>query len=148
MQKHFADSLLPAGLLPRNARVIDVGTGAGFPGIPLKILRPDIRLTLLDSLKKRIGFLEALCGELGLSDVEAVHARAEDAGRDIRYRAGFSVALSRAVAPFPALLELTLPFVQTGGFSMMYKGPQAEAELAAGARALSCLLYTSASRQA
>ena len=103
--KHFADSVLPAALLPPGAKVIDVGTGAGFPGLPLRILRPDIQLTLLDSLQKRIGFLTALCQALGFADVALLHARAEDAGRDPALRGRFHIALSRAVAPFPVLLE-------------------------------------------
>lgn len=138
-QKHFADSILPAALLPLGAKVIDVGTGAGFPGLPLKILRPDIHLTLLDSLNKRIAFLQALCGELGLTDVTFLHARAEDAARQSGYRAGFDIALSRAVAPCPVLLELTVPFLCIGGASLMYKGPQAAEELAEADRALSLL---------
>ena len=138
-QKHFADSLLPAALLPEGAKVIDVGTGAGFPGLPLKILRPDIRLTLLDSLQKRIGFLQALCEALGLSDVAFFHARAEDGARQPNLRAGFDIALSRAVAPCPVLLELTVPFLRLGGQSLMYKGPQAAEELAGARNALSLL---------
>ena len=112
-------SVLPAALLPPGAKVIDVGTGAGFPGLPLRILRPDIQLTLLDSLQKRIGFLTALCQALGFADVALLHARAEDAGRDPALRGRFHIALSRAVAPFPVLLELTVPFLKVGGKSLM-----------------------------
>ena len=137
--KHFADSLLPAALLPQGARVIDVGTGAGFPGLPLRILRPDIRLTLLDSLQKRISFLGALCEALGFADVERIHARAEDGGRNPALRERFDIALTRAVAPCPVLLELTHPFLKVGGLSLMYKGPQAPAELQAGERAAKLL---------
>ncbi|MEA5059519.1 MAG: 16S rRNA (guanine(527)-N(7))-methyltransferase RsmG [Candidatus Pelethousia sp.] len=138
-QKHFADSLLPAAFLPQGARVIDVGTGAGFPGVPLRILRPDIKLTLLDSLQKRIGFLQALCEALALSDVRFLHARAEDGARRQDLRNRFDIALSRAVAPCPVLLELTVPFLRLGGQSLMYKGPQAADELAQAKRALSLL---------
>lgn len=137
--KHFADSVLPAALVPPGARVIDVGTGAGFPGLPLRILRPDIQLTLLDSLQKRIGFLTALCQALGFADVALRHARAEDAGRDPALRGRFDVALSRAVAPFPVLLELTVPFLKVGGQSLMYKGPQAQSELQQGENACKVL---------
>ena len=137
--KHFADSVLPAALLPPRVKVIDVGTGAGFPGLPLRILRPDIQLTLLDSLQKRIGFLNALCQALGFADVALLHARAEDAGRDPALRGRFDVALSRAVAPFPVLLELTVPFLKVGGKSLMYKGPQAQSELQEGENACKVL---------
>ena len=123
----------------RGKRVIDVGTGAGFPGLPLRILRPDIQLTLLDSLQKRIGFLTALCQALGFADVTLLHARAEDAGRDPALRGRFGIALSRAVAPFPVLLELTVPFLKVGGKSLMYKGPQAQSELQEGKNACKAL---------
>ena len=112
--KHFADSVLPAALLPPRAKVIDVGTGAGFPGLPLRILRPDIQLTLLDSLQKRIGFLTALCQALGFADVTLLHARAEDAGRDPALRGRFDVALSRAVAPFPRAAGADRPLPEGG----------------------------------
>ncbi len=134
--KHFADSILPEELIPHGAYCIDVGTGAGFPGVPLKIVRPDIRLVLLDSLAKRVAFLQSLCHELGFSDAECVHARAEDAAREPRFRAAFDIALSRAVAPMNVLTELTVPFAKRGGASLMYKGANADAELAAAANAM------------
>ena len=129
LDRHLADSLTPltvGGLLPGNASVIDVGSGAGLPGIPLAIVRPDLRITLLDSLKKRVAFLEAVITALGLSNVAAVHARAEDAARDTRYRERFDVALARAVAALPVLAELLLPFVKVGGVWLCYKGPSME----------------------
>ena len=137
-QKHFMDSILPAALIPEGASVIDVGTGAGFPGIPLLIMRPDIKLTLLDSLNKRITFLTELCARLGLP-ARCIHARAEDAGRKADLREQFDVATSRAVANVSALAEYTVPFLKVGGASLMYKGPQAPEELAAGRRALELL---------
>lgn len=143
-QKHFADSILGAELLPENARVIDVGTGAGFPGIPLKIVRPDIELVLLDSLAKRIGFLEEACAKIGIG-ARAIHARAEDAARSDGLRAHFDAALSRAVAPMNLLLELTVPFLKVGGRSLMYKGAGAAEEIAAcpnACRELCCSLTT------
>ena len=130
--RHFADSLT---LLPYIDRIsvekggislIDVGTGAGFPGLPLKIMRPEIKLTLLDSLDKRIKFLECVVRELGLEGVETVHARAEDAGRDGQYREKFDIAAARAVAPMSILAEYCLPFVKTGGCFIAMKGPAEE----------------------
>jgi 16S rRNA (guanine527-N7)-methyltransferase len=138
LDKHLMDSLTPLtvdGLLPEGAAVIDVGSGAGLPGIPLAVLRPDLKITLLDSLQKRVKFLESAIGALGLPNVTAVHARAEDAAHDTRYRERFDIALARAVAALPVLLELLLPFVKTGGKSLAYKGPSVEDELVTGKRA-------------
>jgi len=137
-QKHFADSILPERLLGENTSVIDVGTGAGFPGIPLIIARPDLKLTLMDALQKRVTFLEAVCKELGLI-IPCVHARAEEAGKNPLYRARFDAALSRAVASASELTELTVPFLKQNGVSLMYKGPQAEEELKAAENALRLL---------
>jgi len=134
-KKHFADSIIAASMIPEGASVVDVGTGAGFPGIPLKLIRPDIDLLLVDSLGKRILFLRELCNELGL-DVPCVHARAEDAARQPELRGAFDVAVSRAVAPMNVLSELTTPFLKIGGCSLMYKGPNADEELAACTNAL------------
>lgn len=114
IKKHFYDSLLALPLLEQDARCIDVGTGAGFPGVPLLIARPDLQMTLLDSLNKRLTFLEALIEKLGLS-ATLVHARAEDAGQDAKYRGRFDAAFSRAVSQLPALVELTVPFLKLGG---------------------------------
>ncbi|MDO5110776.1 MAG: 16S rRNA (guanine(527)-N(7))-methyltransferase RsmG [Clostridia bacterium] len=138
-QKHFADSLLPASLIPEGARLIDVGTGAGFPGLVLKLMRPDIKLTLLDSLNKRIGFLQAVCGELGLSDVTCIHARAEDGARDKALRESFDVAAARAVAHTAFLAEWLLPYLKVGGQALLYKGPQAAEELDAAENACKLL---------
>lgn len=137
-EKHFADSLLPMALLPENARVIDVGTGAGFPGVPLLIARPDLKLTLLDSLNKRLTFLEAVLAELGLR-AKLVHARAEDGGRMDSLRGGFDIALTRAVAHASVALEWTVPFLKVGGSSLLYKGAKAEEELKEAANALRVL---------
>ncbi|HWQ96657.1 MAG TPA: 16S rRNA (guanine(527)-N(7))-methyltransferase RsmG [Clostridia bacterium] len=139
-KKHFLDSLVAAPYLKPNAAVADVGTGAGFPGLPLLILRPDLRVTLIDSLQKRLVFLEAVLKELKLS-AELVHARAEDAGQDPKYREKFDVALTRAVSGLPVLCELTLPLVKVGGKSIAYKGDSAE-ELAASGNALKILQAT------
>lgn len=128
--KHFLDSLSPLRFaeIPQGASLIDVGTGAGFPGIPLLIVRPDIRLTLLDSLNKRLLFLQEVLRSLGL-DAKTVHARAEEAGRNSLYREKYDVAVSRAVAPLNILCEYCLPFVKPGGCFISMKGPQAEQEL-------------------
>ncbi len=135
LDAHLMDSLTPLaleGLLPQGAMLIDVGTGAGFPGIPLAVVRPDLKITLLDSQNKRLTFLEEVIRALGLSSAVTLHARAEDAARDVRYRERFSVAVARAVAPLPVLMELLLPFVKPGGKIIAYKGPSVEDELAAG----------------
>ena len=140
LEKHFLDSILLLALheIPHGAAVIDVGTGAGFPGVPLKIVRPDLRLTLLDSLGKRISFLGELSRELG-QDNEIVHARAEDAAHDPALREAFCMATSRAVAALPILCELCLPFVRPGGVFIALKGPQADAEIAAAGSAAEVL---------
>ena len=140
VKKHFLDSLAAAPYLKTNASIVDVGTGAGFPGLPLLILRPDLRVTLIDSLQKRLVFLEAVLKELKLT-AELVHARAEDAGQNPKYREKFDVALTRAVSALPVLCELTLPLVKVGGRSIAYKGDSAE-ELAASKNALSVLHAT------
>lgn len=122
--KHFLDSILPLKKLdvPHGTSLIDVGTGAGFPGLPMKIYRPDIKLTLLDSLNKRVDFLKAVCSETD-PDSECVHLRAEEGGRDPKYREKFDLAVARAVAAMPVLSEYCLPFVKTGGSFAALKGP-------------------------
>lgn len=137
--KHFTDSLLAAPLLPTGSfSLIDVGTGAGFPGMPLALLREDCRLTLLDSLNKRLVFLEAVCRELGLP-ATLIHARAEEGGRRPDLREQFDVSTARAVAALPTLCEYCLPFVKVGGCFIALKGPDADREQEAAARAVSLL---------
>lgn len=136
--RHFADSLTLVPLLPKHAALIDVGTGAGFPGVPAAIVRPDIHVTLLDSLNKRLTFLQCVCGELGLS-AETVHARAEDGGRLPALRERFDVATARAVASLPVLCEYCLPFVKTGGCFIAMKGPDGDNEQTAAASAAKAL---------
>jgi len=121
--KHFLDSLCLSPLIPGGSSVIDVGTGAGFPGVPLLIAAPDLKLTLLDSLGKRVAFLENLLAELGLP-ARCVHARAEDAGRDAAFREQYDFAVSRAVSRLNVLAELCLPFVRVGGGFIAMKGPR------------------------
>lgn len=129
--KHFLDSslLLKYCEIPENARVIDVGTGAGFPGIPLKILREDISLTLLDSLNKRINFLTAVNDALEFS-TECIHSRAEDGAKKPDLREKFDVATARAVAAMPVLCEYCLPYVKVGGFFAALKGPTEDIDAA------------------
>ena len=125
--KHYADSLtiLAKGNIPNNAKMIDVGTGAGFPGIPAKIMREDICLTLLDSLKKRITFLDELLANLKI-EAETIHIRAEDAGRSVQFREQFDVVTARAVANISVLAELCLPLAKVGGKFIAMKGKEVE----------------------
>lgn len=134
--KHFLDCalLLKHIKLPVGAKVIDVGTGAGFPGMVLKILRPDINLTLLDGLNKRLVFLNAVAEALILS-VETVHLRAEEAGQKPLYRESFDLATARAVAKLNTLYEYCLPLVKTGGYFCAMKGPSAEEEIKLASKA-------------
>ena len=120
-EKHFADSLAALPYLKPGMKVVDVGTGAGFPGVPLLIMEPGLEMTLADSLQKRLTFLDALLNELGLT-AALVHGRAEDLGQNRLYREQYDAALSRAVANLPVLLELTTPFVRVGGTAIAYKG--------------------------
>ena len=138
VEKHFADSLGALSYLGDNSRCIDVGTGAGFPGVPLLIARPTLQMTLADSLQKRLNFLDGLLQELGLQ-AQIVHGRAEELGQNKAYREQYDFALSRAVANLPVLLELTTPFVKVGGTAIAYKG-KAEEEVAA-AKSAAFLLH-------
>lgn len=135
--KHFLDSLTTLLTDKVKGDVIDVGTGAGFPGLVLKIAKPEINLTLLDSLNKRINFLKEVSSEMGLEGIEFIHARAEDGAR--REREKFDTVVSRAVANMTVLAELCLPFVKVGGYFLALKGPMAEEELANAKRAIKIL---------
>ena len=127
--KHFADSivLLKYAEIPKGASMIDVGTGAGFPSVPVKIFRPDIKLTLLDSLNKRIVFLNQLFERLDIK-CETVHGRAEEIGRNSNYREKFDFAVARAVASMPVLCEYCTPFLKEGGIFAAMKGPNEDIE--------------------
>lgn len=141
MQKHFADSVsvLAGAEIAEGESVIDVGTGAGFPGLPIKIARPDIRLTLLDSLNKRVDFLNEVCGRIGLKETACAHMRAEDGGRTDGLRDSFGVCVSRAVARLNVLSEYCLPFVAVGGRFISLKGPDSAQEAAEAENAVKAL---------
>ena len=138
--KHFSDSLSIMPLIPREAKTfIDIGTGAGFPGIPLKIMQDHLKVTLLDSLGKRVKFLNEVCEKLSLKGIESFHGRAEDYGTDKNYREKYDVASARAVASLPVLLEYCLPFVKVGGLFIGMKGPDAKDEINESKKALQVL---------
>lgn len=139
--KHFYDSLLGMKIneWPADGKLLDLGTGAGFPGIPLKIVNPGLHVTLVDSLQKRIAFLNHLIKKLQLDGVEAVHARAEDLGRDKNYRESYDLVASRAVAQLAVLTEYCLPLVRMGGNLIAYKGPEGDIELKQASRAVETL---------
>jgi 16S rRNA (guanine527-N7)-methyltransferase len=136
--KHMIDSLscFDKDIFKQGARIIDVGTGAGFPGLPLKIFRPDLKLTLFDSLNKRILFLKAVAEQLGIHDIQFVHSRAEDGGRNKQFREQYDIAVSRAVAKLNVLSEFCLPFVAVGGFFIALKGSQYSEEIKTSTEAL------------
>ncbi len=138
--KHFADSISVLPLIEnKNASLIDVGTGAGFPGIPLKIANDGFKVTLLDSLNKRITFLEEVKKELGITNLDCIHSRAEDGGRNADLREKFDYCVSRAVARLSVLSEYCMPFVAVGGYFISLKGPDAAEELAEAQKAISVL---------
>ena len=136
--RNYLDSLTLLSFLGDAKTLIDVGSGAGFPGIPLAIMRPDIRVTLLDSLGKRVSFLNAVIEELGLN-AKAVHLRCEDAAKMPAYRDSFDIACARAVAAMDVLSEWLLPFVRLGGLMLAMKGPAAEEECREAAFAIESL---------
>lgn len=137
IEKHFLDSatVLSSCKIKENGKLLDVGTGAGFPGMPIKILRPDLQVTLLDGSQKRLRFLEDLCERLHLS-CERVHKRAEEAGLDKAMRESFDLVTARAVAPLRILCEYCLPLVKMKGFFVAMKGPGAKEELGESQKAL------------
>lgn len=141
LKKHFVDSvsLVQAIDLSQDLSVIDVGTGAGFPGLALKLAFPRLRVTLLDSLNKRIQFLDAVIGELGIDGVETIHGRAEDLAKPGKLRESFDICVSRAVANLSTLSEYCLPFVKVGGLFVSYKSERISEELAAAERAVGLL---------
>ncbi|MCC0692461.1 16S rRNA (guanine(527)-N(7))-methyltransferase RsmG [Clostridioides sp. ZZV14-6387] len=139
--KHFLDSIsaVKNGYIKNGMSIIDVGTGAGFPGLPLKICLDDLELTLLDSLNKRINFLEEVSRELELANIKFIHGRAEDFGKDEKYREKYDIATARAVAGLPILMEFCVPFVKVGGYFICLKGPNANLELEESQKAIDIL---------
>ncbi|GHW00899.1 ribosomal RNA small subunit methyltransferase G [Lactobacillus nasalidis] len=141
--KHFYDSVTPLLLLPeafaQGASLVDVGAGAGFPSLPIKILRPDLKVTIVDSLGKRLNFLADLLEKLDISGVNLVHGRAEDVGQNPEYREKFDIVTARAVARMSVLCEYCLPLAKTGGKFLALKGPRADDELDAARNALAKL---------
>ena len=138
--KHFADSITFLKYIdPAGRCLLDVGTGAGFPGVPLKIMSGSCNVVLLDSLGKRICFLNELIRELGLSDIIAVHSRAEDLARDFSYREQFDIVTSRAVANLSTLSEYCLPFVKCGGIFVSYKGDDIDEEIISSSNSINIL---------
>ena len=137
--KHFIDSLTICKYIPQNAKIIDVGTGAGFPGIPIKIYREDTQITLLDSLNKRVLFLQEVINKLDLKNIEAIHGRAEEVARNNKYREKFDVVTSRAVANMSTLTEYMIPFIKIDGLCIMMKGFDYKEELEKSQRAINLL---------
>ncbi len=139
--KHFIDSLTPwtAATAKAGMKVLDLGSGAGFPGIPMKIRERNIYLTMMDSLQKRVRFLEETVKRLGLKDTVAIHGRAEEMGRNTKYREKYDLVVSRAVAPFATLCEYCLPFVRVGGFFLAMKGPDGREEVRTSPNAVKIL---------
>jgi len=140
VNKHFVDSLSLVNVIDiTNQRIIDVGTGAGFPGIPIKIIFPDTNIILLDSLNKRIDFLDCVIEELGLLNISTIHGRAEDVARDIMYRETFDICVSRAVADLSILSEYCIPFLKKEGFFISYKSTLISEEIENAKRTIDIL---------
>ena len=141
VKKHFIDSMKVFKFQElKNAKnVIDIGTGGGFPGIPMKIIKPEINIVLLDSLNKRIKFLNEVIRELQLDNIKAIHGRAEDFAQEVQYREKFDVAVSRAVANLTVLSEFCLPYVKVGGYFVAMKGPAVEEEIKCSKNAIRML---------
>ena len=138
IDKHYVDSLIALsvpGMLPAKGTLIDVGTGAGFPGLPLALACPELKVTLMDAQKKRLNFLQAVIDDLQVRNVTLVHARAEDGAQFPQHREKYDVAVARAVASLAVLSEYLLPFVRAGGKAVCWKGPALQEEMQQGRRA-------------
>jgi 16S rRNA (guanine527-N7)-methyltransferase len=141
VKKHFIDSIkaFRFNKLKEAKRVIDIGTGAGLPGIPIKIIKPEVEVVLLDSLNKRVNFLNNVITSLQLEGIYAIHGRAEDFAVEQKYREGFDIVVSRAVANMAVLSELCIPYVSLGGYFLALKGPAVEEEIKEGNKAIETL---------
>ena len=137
--KHFADSLSIINYIPDNSKVIDVGTGAGFPGVPLKIVNESLHITLLDSLNKRLLFLDEVIKELDLKDIKTIHGRAEEIAHNKDYREQYDIAVCRAVAKLNVLAEYMLPYLKVGGTFICMKGPNINEEIESSMKAIKLL---------
>ncbi|MCR5836516.1 MAG: 16S rRNA (guanine(527)-N(7))-methyltransferase RsmG [Lachnospiraceae bacterium] len=139
--KHFIDSLSIVKIFDLNSvnSLIDVGTGAGFPGVPIKIMYPELNVVLMDSLNKRIKFLEESCSQIGLHNIDFIHGRAEELGRNVKYREQFDICVSRAVANLSTLSEYCLPFVKVGGNFICYKSGESDDEIKSAKKAVDLL---------
>ena len=137
--KHFLDSVLPYLNFKENAKVIDIGTGAGFPSIPLAILRNDLKFTLIDSVEKKTNFVFNLADKLGLTNIEVYHARCEDLAKESKFRENYDYAIARAVAPLSSLLEYCIPFLKINGKFVAYKGVNYKQEIDASTNAIKLL---------
>lgn len=141
IEKHFVDSVLCWNFKEYSNcdTIIDIGTGAGFPGVPLAILSPDKEFMLVDSLRKRLNVIDELTAECGIENTTTVHGRAEELARNKKYREAFDICVSRAVANLATLCEYTLPFIKKGGYLLAYKGPDANEELERASKAIKVL---------
>lgn len=139
IEKHFIDSLTILNKIDNNQKVVDVGTGAGFPGIPLSIMNPTLKITLVDSLNKRLIFLQEVVAKLNLKNIEIVHARAEEFGQNKKYRENFDIATSRAVANLSTLSEYLIPLVKVGGKVISMKASEAQEEINQAQKAIEVL---------
>lgn len=137
--KHFIDSITINKYIEQSNSIIDIGTGAGFPGIPLKIMNQNKKITLVDSLNKRINFLNEVCKEISLENIQCIHARAEELASDLEYRQNYETVVSRAVARLNVLIEYMLPFVKKGGLCICMKGPNIDGELEEAKNAIKVL---------
>ena len=137
--KHFIDSLTIADYIEKNDRVIDIGTGAGFPGIPIKIVKPNANVTLIDSVNKKLNVIRDVSENIKLTNLEIIHTRAEDLANNPKYRESFDIATTRAVSNFATIVEYMLPFIKVGGKAICMKGPNFNEELEKSQKAIELL---------